>query len=153
MDMGPNARCDRGFGGHRGSCLRYGLSLVVAAPVRAPTAELLRVERGHRRAGREQGARPLDRPLDGKAEIHEQISGLGRLAEAKTPTTALSSPTSLYQTDVETFPARSGKFSMVACIESPQAIERILRHRASKALLGLWPGSEAPSGARTGLPH
>ncbi|MBS3824898.1 MAG: transposase, partial [Wenzhouxiangellaceae bacterium] len=50
----------------------------------------------------------------------------------------------VFQVDVETCPACGGAVKIIACIEDPPAIERILRHLAGKDLPGLWPESRAP---------
>jgi len=40
---------------------------------------------------------------------------------------------------------------VIASIEDPPVIERILDHRASKDVPGLWAESRAPAADRTGL--
>ena len=59
----------------------------------------------------------------------------------------------VFQIDVETCPECGGSVKIIACIEDPPVIDRILRHLASKDLPGLWPQSRAPPTLRTGLPH
>ena len=68
----------------------------------------------------------------------------------------------VFQIDVETCPNCGGTVKVIACIEDPPVIERILRHLASKDLPGLWPESRAPPVCvqrtgrpveRVGLPH
>ncbi len=59
----------------------------------------------------------------------------------------------VFQIDVETCPNCGGTVKIIACIEDPPVIERILNHRASKDLPGLWPQTRAPPAARTGLHH
>src|SRR5699024_4616324 len=50
----------------------------------------------------------------------------------------------VFQIDVETCPSCGGTVQIIACIEDPPVIERILNHLASKALPGLWTESRAP---------
>ena len=45
----------------------------------------------------------------------------------------------VFQVDVETCPICGGTFKVIASIEDPPIIERILRHLAGKDLPGLWP--------------
>ncbi len=59
----------------------------------------------------------------------------------------------VFQIDVETCPSCGGSVKIIASIEDPPVIERILNHRASKDLPGLWPESRAPPAERTGLYH
>lgn len=59
----------------------------------------------------------------------------------------------VFKVDLESCPKCDGTVKVIACIEDPPVIERILRHLASKDLPGLWPESWAPPAARTGLPH
>jgi len=68
----------------------------------------------------------------------------------------------VFQIDVETCPKCGGNVKIIACIEDPPVIERILRHLAGKDLPGLWPQSRAPPVCvqrtgrptlRTGVPH
>jgi len=68
----------------------------------------------------------------------------------------------VFQVDVETCPICGGKVKVIASIEDPPIIERILRHLAGKYLPGQWPESRAPPvrvqhkgrpAARTSLPH
>jgi len=50
----------------------------------------------------------------------------------------------VFRIDVETCPKCGGTVKVIACIEDPPVIERILNHLASKDLPGLWPESRAP---------
>jgi hypothetical protein len=50
----------------------------------------------------------------------------------------------VFQIDVETCPKCGGSVKVIACIEDPPVIERILKHLAKKELPGLWPKSRAP---------
>jgi rRNA maturation protein Nop10 len=59
----------------------------------------------------------------------------------------------VFQIDVETCPNCGGSVKVIASIEDPLVIERILRHLASKALPGLWPESRAPPAQRATLLH
>ena len=68
----------------------------------------------------------------------------------------------VFQIDVETCPKCGGTVKIIASIEDPPVIERILAHLASKDLPGLWPQSRAPPvcvqrtgrpAKRTGLHH
>ena len=59
----------------------------------------------------------------------------------------------VFQIDVETCPNCRGTVKIIARNEDPPVIERILNHRASKDLPGLWAESRALPAARTGLPH
>ncbi|NDY95499.1 hypothetical protein G3I74_07160 [Wenzhouxiangella sp. C33] len=57
----------------------------------------------------------------------------------------------VFQIDVETCPKCGGTVQVIACIEDPPVIERILNHLASKDLPGLWAESRAPPVRRMGL--
>ena len=59
----------------------------------------------------------------------------------------------VFQIDVETCPSCGGTVKVIASIEDPPVIERILNHLAGKNLPGLWPESRAPPDARAGLHH
>jgi len=68
----------------------------------------------------------------------------------------------VFKVDVETCPNCGGTVKVIASIEDPPVIERILNHLAGKNLPGLWPESRAPPvcvqrtgrpAARTGLDH
>ena len=68
----------------------------------------------------------------------------------------------MFHTDVEICPKCGGSVKIIACIEDPTVIERILLHLASKDLPGLSPQSRAPPVCeqrtgrptlRTGVPH
>ncbi|TVQ41685.1 MAG: IS91 family transposase, partial [Wenzhouxiangella sp.] len=59
----------------------------------------------------------------------------------------------VFQIDVETCPSCGGTVQIIASIEDPPVIERILTHLASKDLPGLWAESRAPPTERIGLPH
>jgi hypothetical protein len=59
----------------------------------------------------------------------------------------------VFQVDVETCPSCGGTVQIIASIEDPPVIERILTHLASKDLPGLWAESRAPPTERIGLPH
>jgi len=50
----------------------------------------------------------------------------------------------VFQIDVETCPSCGGTVKIIASIEDPPVIERILNHLASKDLPGLWAESRAP---------
>ncbi len=50
----------------------------------------------------------------------------------------------VFQIDVETCPSCGGTVKIIASIEDPPVIERILNHLASKDLPGLWAASRAP---------
>ena len=50
----------------------------------------------------------------------------------------------VFKVDVETCPNCGGTVKVIASIEDPPVIERILKHLASKDLPGLWPESRAP---------
>ena len=60
----------------------------------------------------------------------------------------------VFQIDVETCPSCGGTVKIIASIEDPPVIERILNHLASKELPGLWAESRAPPVCvyRTGRP-
>jgi hypothetical protein len=57
-----------------------------------------------------------------------------------------------FKVDIETCPHCGGSVKVIACIEAPAVIERILRHLASRHLPGLGPESRAPP-APAGLFH
>ena len=57
----------------------------------------------------------------------------------------------VFQVDVETRPKCGGTIKVIASIEGPPIIERILRHLASKDLPGLWPQSRAPTAQQATL--
>jgi hypothetical protein len=57
----------------------------------------------------------------------------------------------VFQIDVETCPNCGGTVQIIACIEDPPVIKRILTHLASKDLPGLWAESRAPPAKRIGL--
>jgi hypothetical protein len=57
----------------------------------------------------------------------------------------------VFQIDVETCPNCGGAVQIIASIEDPPVIERILTHLASKDLPGLWAESRAPPVRRIGL--
>ncbi len=59
----------------------------------------------------------------------------------------------VFQIDVETCPSCGGTVKVIASIEDPPVIERILNHLARKDVSGLWPDSRAPPTPRIGLPH
>jgi len=59
----------------------------------------------------------------------------------------------VFQIDVETCPSCGGSVKVIACIEHPPVIERILNHLAGKDLTGLWPESRAPPAERGRLLH
>jgi len=59
----------------------------------------------------------------------------------------------VFQIDVETCPSCGGTVKVIASIEDPPVIERILRHLDSKDLPGLWPESRAPPARPVGLLH
>jgi len=59
----------------------------------------------------------------------------------------------VFQIDVETCPKCGGTVQIIASIEDPPVIERILTHLASKDLPGLWAESRAPPTERISLPH
>jgi len=50
----------------------------------------------------------------------------------------------VFQIDVEACPSCGGTVKIIACIEDPPVIERILHHLARKDLPGLWAESRAP---------
>jgi rRNA maturation protein Nop10 len=50
----------------------------------------------------------------------------------------------VFQIDVETCPSCGGAVKIIASIEDPPVIERILNHLARKDLPGLWPEPRAP---------
>jgi hypothetical protein len=50
----------------------------------------------------------------------------------------------VFKIDVERRPACGGAVRIIACIEDPPVIYRILSRLASKSLPGLWPQSPAP---------
>jgi len=50
----------------------------------------------------------------------------------------------VFQIDVESCPSCGGTVKVIASIEDPPVIERILNHLARKDLPGLWPDSRAP---------
>ena len=56
----------------------------------------------------------------------------------------------VFRIDVETCPKCGGTVQIIASIEDPPVIERILNHLAKNDLPGLWPDSRAPPG--TGRP-
>jgi len=58
-----------------------------------------------------------------------------------------------FKVDIETCPNCGGSVKILACIDDPPVIERILNHLAGKDLPGLWPESRAPPAASTGLLH
>ena len=55
----------------------------------------------------------------------------------------------VFQVDVETCPKCGGTVKVLACIEDPPVIDRILTHLANKNLPGLWAESRAPPAERT----
>jgi len=55
--------------------------------------------------------------------------------------------------DIETCSNCGGAVQVIACIEDPPVIERILRHLARKDFPGLWPESLAPPARPVGLLH
>ena len=55
------------------------------------------------------------------------------------------------QVDAETCPNCGGTVKVIASIEDPPVIERILNHLANKDLPGLWPDSRAPPARPVGL--
>ena len=57
----------------------------------------------------------------------------------------------VFQIDVETCPKCGGTVQIIASIEDPPVIERILTHLAGKDLPGLWADSRAPPVRRIGL--
>jgi len=57
----------------------------------------------------------------------------------------------VFQIDVETCPNCGGTVQIIASIEDPPVIERILTHLANKGLPGLWAESRAPPAERIGL--
>lgn len=64
----------------------------------------------------------------------------------------------VFRIDVETCPKCGGTVQIIASIEDPPVIERILNHLAKNDLPGLWPDSRAPPGTgrpaeRPGLHH
>jgi len=59
----------------------------------------------------------------------------------------------VFQIDVETCPSCGGAVKVIASIEDPPVIGRILNHLARKDLHGLWPEPRAPPTPRTGLHH
>ena len=59
----------------------------------------------------------------------------------------------VFRVDVETCPKCDGTVTIIASIEDPPVINKILTHVASKNLPGLWPESRAPLAQRTGLAH
>ena len=59
----------------------------------------------------------------------------------------------VFQIDVETCPSCGGAVQVIACIEDPPVIERILNHLANKDLPGLWAESRAPPARPVGLLH
>ncbi len=59
----------------------------------------------------------------------------------------------VFKVDVETCPNCGGSVKVIACIEDPPVIERILRHLDSKNLPDLWPESRAPPARPVGLLH
>ena len=50
----------------------------------------------------------------------------------------------VFKVDVGTCPNCGGSVKILACIEDPPVIERILNHLAGKDLPGLWPDTRAP---------
>ena len=103
-------------------------------------------------ARRGRGAKPLrSRPAEDRTPAERQAA-MGWAQRLKR----------VFQIDVETCPNCGGTVKVIACIEDPPVIERILRHLASKDLPGLWPESRAPPVCvqrtgrpveRVGLPH
>lgn len=59
----------------------------------------------------------------------------------------------VFQIDVETCLNCGGTVKVIASIEGPPVIERILQHLASKDLPGLWAESRAPRAKRGSLLH
>lgn len=59
----------------------------------------------------------------------------------------------IFKVDVETCPNRGGSVKVIASIEDPPIIERILRHLAGKDLPGLWPERRAPPAQQATLLH
>lgn len=57
----------------------------------------------------------------------------------------------VFQIDVGTCPNCGGTVQIIACIEDPPVIERILTHLDKKDLPGLWAESRAPSAKRIDL--
>lgn len=50
----------------------------------------------------------------------------------------------VFKVDMETCPKCGGSVKVIASIEDPPVIDRILNHLAIKGLPGLWPVSRAP---------
>ena len=87
-------------------------------------------------ARRGRGARPVKPAREEERTPAEQRSAMRWAKRLKR----------VFQIDVETCPKCGGSVKVIACIEDPPVIERILRHLASKDVPGLWPDSRAPPG-------
>jgi len=57
----------------------------------------------------------------------------------------------VFKVDVETCPKCGGAVKVIASIEDPPVIDRILKHLADNDLPGLWPESRAPPARPVGL--
>ena len=87
-------------------------------------------------ARRGRGARPVKPTREEERTPAEQRSAMRWAKRLKR----------VFQIDVETCPKCGGSVKVIACIEDPPVIDRILRHLASKDVPGLWPDSRAPPG-------
>jgi len=94
-------------------------------------------------ARRGRGARPA-KPADGEHDT---------LAEQRAAMRWAKRLKRVFQIDVETCPSCGGSVEVIACIEDPPVIERILNHLARKDLPGLWPEPRAPPARSVGLHH